>query len=218
MFLPEVLFKTRYESGNPFRTIINKYLKRPSYKEIEIEARVGKITNKLTAKRIEFETEHPIIFNPLPSEFHFENGVEEKDYAYLKNLVFKDADLVCKNDKVIVSDKVRCIISEDSVLYEKKARIKTLDIYLPAFKYDVRISISKETKVSKSDFKNKSPSFTRTRERESGCFGPFSFDFTKSQKLVKEKKTVYEVELEIKDPVEGLDEFLEAVFNLPVIK
>ncbi len=210
-----------------FHTIIYDFIKQKEYSCIEIEARVGKIISKITNKRLNYLIEHPITFEELPSELFFESGVEEKDFKLIKEFICGLENLISKFDKVTICDKIRKIeeISngkEDlNVVFQKKTKIKSLDIFLPKFQYDVRVSISLESEVSPNEFKIKSGQICRHRERESLEIGPFVFDFTKVSKLneksIKNNKN-YEIELEIKDFKDGLVDFSKIVYNLPVLK
>ncbi|ELA42169.1 uncharacterized protein VICG_00812 [Vittaforma corneae ATCC 50505] len=216
MALPNVLFCTKHEF---FKKLIYKHLKLPSFKEIEIEARLGRITNLITKKRINYQVEHPIVFSRLPNELCFENGVDKQDFAQIKNTIMEGqrTNNIC--DKVTICNKIRRIESPEGTVYEKKVRLSSFDIYLPEFKYDIRISVSKETKAEARDFFNAKNPFTRTRERVSCQSGPFSFDFTKASKGMENGDSkVFEVEMELKDPDIGLDGFVDILFNLPVIK
>lgn len=215
MTLPDILFRAKHEF---FKKLIYKHLKLPSFEEIEVEARVGRLINVITKKRINYQTEHPIIFSRLPNELCFENGVDKQDFAQIKNTITegRPTNNIC--DRVTIGNKIRRIESSEGVTYEKKMRLVSFDIYLPEFKYDVRISVSKETKAEQKDFVSSKNAFTRTRDRESYSSGAFTFDFTKTSRGIEGDSRVFEVEMELKDPEIGLDDFIDVLFNLPIIK
>lgn len=218
MPLPESLFQAKHKT---FKSIVLDFITLKDNKNIEIEARIGKITNKITKKRIDFRIEHPIIFESLPNEFCFESGVEEKDQMRIKRHLVGEIPLTPLLDKVTICNKIRKIestLTPETVVFQKKEKIKSMDIYLPGFKYDVRISVSMEITVPAKEFVPKTTQLCRMRKRESAVFGPFSFDFTKISKQNEKDLKSYEIELEIKDFSDGLSDFSNIVFALPVIK
>lgn len=217
MGLPEILSRNEKDIAY-FKRILYNILQLKSYKDIEIEARVGTITSVITRKRMSFKTEHPIVFSRLPNDYCFESGVEQKDYMKIKDIIVGSNKTENRSDIVVICNKIRRIESENEVVYEKKIRLNVIDLYLPDFKYDVRVSISREEKVDKKDFQSKHNAITRKRERESLCLGPFSFDFTKANKIMEQNANVFEIEAELKDPETGMADFISVVFNLPVIK
>lgn len=202
-----------------FKKLIYKQLKLNNYENIEIEVRLGQIMHTITKKRIEYSTEHPIVFSRLPYEFYFENGVNDADFKKIKKSITEDKELPLVKDTITICDRVRKIESAEGSRYEEKIRIKSIDIFLPEYKYDIRISVSKEKTIDpKKVSLGTKERFKRIRERESYVIGPFSFDFTKvSRELEKKDLKTFEVELELKDPDTGLDDFIDILFNFPVI-
>lgn len=218
MPFPESLFQTKHKS---FKSIVSEFVTLKDYKNIEVEARIGKITNKITKKRIDFRIDHPIIFENLPNEYCFESGVDEKDFLKIKNLLVGDVTLTQIADKVTVCNKIRKIESlfdSNSIYFQKKEKIKTLEIYLPDLKYDVRISVSMENELPAKDFIPSKTQICRQRRRESVSIGPFSLDFTKISKMGEKESKSFEVEFEIKDFDNSLTDFSQIVFSLPMLK
>lgn len=219
MVLPEILFKTSYKN---FKNIILDHLSLKDYENVEIEARIGKIVNLITKKRVEMNISHPIVFDQLPFEYVFESSVEKKDFNQIKSIMFGDVVSHTVDDKVTISNHIRKIESAVSdVVFEKKIKIKTINIYMPQYKYDVRISISKETKVESKDFIVSRHQITRVRSRESYSVGPFSVDFTRTSKQNSDDETndrTYEVEVELKNIKDGIEDFASLVFGLPLLK
>lgn len=227
MILPDELFQTKHKT---FKAQVLEFITLKDYKCVEIEARVGRIMNKITKKRIEFHINHPIIFNSCPSEFFFESGVNgEKDFNRLKEAIVKGKELVPMVDKITVCNNIRKIEAFDdkkqsvgdtqsAPKYQRKEKIKTIDIYLPELKYDVRVSASFEFEAQAKDFDVRRSLFSRIRRRESLKVGPFSFDFTVISKPNDPASKIWEVELEIRDCEEGLDDFANIVFGLPLLR
>ena len=69
------------------KSFINKYRKE---KNIEIEARIGKITHKITETRATLPSAHPIVFNRLPIEFYFESSVSVGDFKYFIEKIYQN--------------------------------------------------------------------------------------------------------------------------------
>lgn len=218
MALPEIFHQVKHKE---FKAIIHEFIALKEYKNIEIEARLGRIMNKICKRRIDFRTEHPIIFEQLANEFCFESGVDEKDYLKIKNLISGESLLTAISDKITIANRIRKIESlnnPENVSFERKEKIKSLDIFLPDFKYDVRISISSETVAQAKEFDGAKPLISRLRRRESLPAGPFVFDFTKVSSADAKNTKSYEVELEIKDFKDGLVDFSSIVFALPLMR
>lgn len=218
MPLPENLFQFKHKS---FKAAILEFVTLEEYKNIEIEARIGKITSKITKKRLDFRIDHPIIFPYLPNELCFESGVDEKDFKKIKNQLAGTNQLTSNTDKITICNKIRRIEllnDPNAVTFQRKDKVRSLDIFLPDFKYDVRISISTEMVAQPKDFDPRKPQFTRLRKRESLVTGPFVFDFTKVSKTNEKDGKTCEIELEIKDFEESLADFSSIVFSLPLIK
>lgn len=206
-----------------FANLLYKYLSLRSFKNIEVEARLGHITNIITRRRIDYHVDHPVIFKSLPNELCFTSGVEKSDFAVIKNAVAQGSEMTRRCDQITVARGVRRIECSGEVKYERKTKMATYDIYLPGFRYDVRVSVSKEEpipqeeKATPKEFISPKGSITRTRDRESYVAGPFSYDFTKVGRESQDAKG-YEIELEVKDPENGMTEFVKTLFSLPVIK
>lgn len=221
MSLPEVFDKDVPEF---LKNILYKYLKLPGFDKIEIEARIGHIASKITGKRINYNIEYPVVFKELPGELRFISSVDRKDFVTIKNTITEKENVVRLNDRVTIGpNHVRKIESDGKIMYEKKVKTAQYTIYLPEFKYDVRVSVSKENEAHQTSFKNLKNMIIRVRERESCRIGASSFDFTEvsnEKKASDDKydKKVYEIEMELKDPENGLEEFVSAVFSFPILK
>lgn len=235
MEIPEILLKP---SEDQISSILEKHLLDKDRKINEVEIRLGKLINKITKKRVNFPTQHPIIFDYTPSEFEFKGGVDKNDFVYIKNKLFnkimEDTDLEIQHktrskDLVSVSKqsirKIEGLDDDNNVIstkYEKKTRIKNITIYLPNYIYDVRLSFSVETASSEEAFKKLGVTVKRNRSRESFALKNYSFDFTKVRQpksLSKnEEEPIYEIELEITSDKYRIKEFVQMIFNLPIIK
>lgn len=224
MAIPECLFRNRYTS-----TIQNLVLKRlgsENVGSVEIEVRLGRIVNKITTKRINFEIQHPIVFESLPNEYRFTSGVEKHDFGIIKHALFPDTVPTVVQDRVTVSRSVRKIEQDGSTRYEKKVKILTIDMYLPDMLYDVRVSVSREVVVDQKEFSigHQSSSYyvQRDRDRESFLCNEYSFDFTKilnaRRENAEDSPRTYEVEVEIKDSGFKKAEFVAIAMNLPVLR
>lgn len=223
MGLPSIL--TLVKPDDFLKSHILKSINLQNYDEIEIEARIGRITSVITRKRVVLDTPHPVIFDSLSGEHYFDGGVDQQDFENMKNQIQDgckvlsengDSNLINTSDKIAISGKIRKIESEDSVIYEKKIRLKNIDIYLPGCKYDIRISLSREVRVDSKEFRGPVNLF-RKRERQSLLVGPFSIDFTKV--ITRDSQKSFEIELEIKDNIkDSLEGFVNLMFNLSLIK
>jgi len=206
-----------------FKNLFYNYLSLPSFKNIEIEARLGQITNVITKRRIDYHTDHPIIFTRLPHELFFSNGVDKNDFTAIKKAIVQGNETVQRSDTITISNGLRRIEYSGEVRYERKKNIKRYDIYLPELRYDVRVSVSSEEEVPQVDkavpkeFISTKNSITRLRSRESYLAGALSYDFTKVGRKSQDIKE-HEVELEVKDPENGIGEFISALFSLSTIK
>jgi len=212
-------------STQSIQNIILKYLDQATAKKgLEIEARIGRIMNKITMKRMDFDTFHPIVFQRLPNEYEFEGEIAKEDFTKIKQLLFGESvtdkyKMVETVDKISISNTVRKIQSDQGIFYQKKLKLSKIDIHLPEYAYDVRISISQESDVEQKDFVQKPNLIQRSRERESYLFNEYSFDFTKvvnPRTAGQDRK--YEIEVEVKDLEYQRIEFVVMALNLPVLK
>lgn len=215
-------------STKSIQSIILHFLDQKLPKQgIEIEARIGRITSRTTNKRMNYETLHPIVFQNLPNEFEFKGEVAKEDFNKIKQILFENGSVdkftkTESSDKISVSRNIRKIQTNETIVYQKKTKMARIDIYMPEFAYDIRISISIETDVEQKDFIQKFTRIQRNRERKSFRFNEYSFDFTKvisSKGNNKEENTrEYEIEVEVKDMEFNKIEFVTMLLNLPILK
>jgi len=89
-------------------------------------------------------------------------------------------------------------ISKNRSTFMKKEKLATLDFSLTNTPFDIRVSISREIKMSSKDFSEKSISFQRNKDRLSFLHKAWSYDLTRikydDNGLSKE---IFEVELEV---------------------
>lgn len=224
MAIPECLFKNSYTFT--IQNLVLKRLDAVSTSNVEIEARLGRIVNKITTKRISFEVSHPIVFESLPNEYRFVSGVEKSDFGAIRHALFPEATPTTVQDRVTVSRNIRKIEHDGGVRYEKKVKIFSMDVHLPDLLYDVRVSVSKEAAVDQREFNldRSSPAhhIQRDRDRESFRCNEYSFDFTKVSGAKREAPEnlprTYEIEVEIKDGGFKGTEFVTIALNLPVLR
>lgn len=224
MAIPECLLKNSYAS-----TIQNLVLKRldvGNVSNVEIEARIGRIVNKITTKRISFDIKHPIVFESLPNEYRFVSGVEKPDFDTIKHVLFPEIAPVVVRDRVTVNRNIRKIEQDGTVRYEKKVKILSIDVHLPDMLYDVRVSASREVAVDQREFNSDrthpAHHVQRDRDRESFRCNEYSFDFTRVSNTKRDAPEspprTYEIEMEIKDCRFKGTEFVTMVLNLPVLR
>lgn len=224
MSIPECFFKNSYASS--IQNIVLKRLDTGAVGNVEIEARLGRIVNKITTKRIGFEVRHPIAFESLPNECRFVSGVEKSDFSTIKHMLFPEATPTTVQDRVIVCRNVRKIEQDGGVRYEKKVKILSMDIHLPDMLYDVRVSVSREAIIDQKEFglDRSSPAhyIRRDRSRESFRCNEYSFDFTKVSSARKEAledlPRTYGIEVEVKDCGFKGTEFVTIALNLPALR
>lgn len=215
MPLPEVFSKSTPEF---FKHLVFEHLKMKSFKDIEIEARLGKITSLITRKRMDYQVEHPIIFQKLPYEYCFENGVDKNDFTPIRNTIVQDNPVTVTSGKVTIIKRIRRIETEKDVVYQRKVKLTDLTIHLPGYRYDVRVSVSRETPANAKDFATNGHPLIRIRNRESYQVGCLLFDFTITNTGLKKEQKTHEIEMELKDPGEGMEEFVSVLFNLAIMK
>jgi mRNA capping enzyme, beta chain len=220
MPIPDNLLKERFRNINKY---IIDFLDANAIKNAEIEVRLGEIHNLITKTRIRMQTPLPIVFNKLPSEYKFINGVKKNDFLLFKDK-FANYPKSTEIDKISISGKTRRISVDGVQRYERKIRRADLDIHIPDSKYDARISISTEEEVQEKDIGTLKFECIRSRERTSFSCNEYSFDFTKVTSTQKdnehnmaskdEKDVVYEIEIEVKDSHYCKDEFIAILMNI----
>ncbi|WUR04999.1 mRNA-capping enzyme subunit beta [Vairimorpha necatrix] len=220
-----------------FSVIKSSLLKYSSIK-YEIEARIGRIYNKETESRMKLLSLVPVVFSKLPSQHSFVPGVDLWDFKSLKkdltNSSFKKVDKDTISSSSTKLDKDFTIIFkehiEDSFKYlrngnrirfinneyrfcEKKCKIQVLDLYLPDYKYDVRISIMTEEKQMQRH--TQSPvEFVRHRDRDTFTDKWFNYDFTVVR---KNKEVTYEIEIEVEDLNYKVEEFITTFTKMNIL-
>ncbi|EQB60581.1 mrna capping enzyme [Vairimorpha apis BRL 01] len=200
-------YDTDYES------ILKQILLLHSNIKYEIEARIGKIYNKETDSRIKINSLVPIIFKKLPKMNVFVPGVDQWDFKNLqKNLTLKDhledSFKYYKN-----GNRVRYVNGEYRFC-EKKSKILVLDVYMPAYKYDIRISVMTEEKQMQR-ITQSSLDFIRYRDRYTYSFKQFNCDFTTVR---KNNEISFEVEIEVDDFNYSVEDFIECFYKMNICK
>lgn len=196
-----------------FTSIIKSLLLKHSSLKYEIEARICKIYNKETESRIKINSLTPVIFTKLPRNHLFMPGVDQWDFKTLKNnLNFKEhiEDLFqyLKN-----GNRVR-FVNNEYRFCEKKRKILVVDLYLPQYKYDIRISIMTEEKQMQRQTQS-SVDFVRHRKRDTFTDKWFNYDFT----VVRTNNEVtYEVEIEVDDMNYRVEDFIDTFFKINILK
>ena len=192
---------------------VAKFIENEFGEDIEIEARLGQIVLSLTDDRITFKTPHPVVFTNLSKFMKFKNGVGESDYKQLLRTVSDGAELKESHSTVFVAKGERKIVEETEnglvETYQIKNKRKCLDVYLPMFKYDLRLQISKEKKIEKSQT-NFESAFSRKRVRKVVDAETVSFDFTT---ILDAEGKSFEAEIEMKKNINA-KEFLTKIFKL----
>ncbi|EQB61926.1 mrna capping enzyme subunit beta [Vairimorpha apis BRL 01] len=186
-------YDTDYES------ILKQILLLHSNIKYEIEARIGKIYNKETDSRIKINSLVPIIFKKLPKMNVFVPGVDQWDFKNLqKNLTLKDhledSFKYYKN-----GNRVRYVNGEYRFC-EKKSKILVLDVYMPAYKYDIRISVMTEEKQM---------------QRITQILKQFNCDFTTVR---KNNEISFEIEIEVDDFNYSVEDFIECFYKMNICK
>lgn len=184
-------------------------LKKYSGEEIEIESRLGKLTDVFTGEKINISAIHPVIFKQ-EKNMRFETGVHTNDYDKIKE-IFKERDSVKTQDRTSSYKGMRTTVSGDQTLTIKKTRLLVFDIYLPDCPYDLRIAVSKEQKMP--NVNTKEGKFERERERESFKIDNLQYDFTIVKSLAQ-NETQYEVETEMIESSGDVEQFLRCSLNL----
>lgn len=179
--------------------------------ETEIETRLGTIIDKKTNERISLPTKHAVIFTSNSENHRFVSGVNQNDFARIKN---RFDGVECKRvvDKVVMDGRTRHVYHGTN-LKEciDKERLVSVDLYCPEMEYDLRLSISRERMV---DFKvsGNRNKFIRFRERDTFLVGDYKVEFTT---VSNEKQGVtYEVEIEVVNGEFDKNEFITCIFNL----
>lgn len=225
---------------------IRDFLQLKTTENIELEARLGRICNDITGKRIAFDTPHPVVFGECMRGMRFESGVDEDFFVALKDR-FLEFPIVKSTDSVSIFDQgIRVIDSGEGRVCQRKRKIKTITIYCPQNRFDVRISVSVEEGISeeavcgagpgtddttdeesasseagaKRTRTMRAPRYRRERERESFAVKDYAFEFTKAKNMSGKKRgselTVHEVEMEVRDFAYNKEEFIAMALNLGI--
>lgn len=197
MKLPEKLLESTFFDYKKY--LVDYILDAKKIKDVEIEARLGKIMSKDWNNRIYISTPMPIIYKSLPDEYYFKSGVSNKDFEDLKK-IFSDMEVNEENDIILIKSGVREIydISGKLKRVQKKSKKSSLTIYFPNCEYDLRISVSVETELLKEAI-DRPVIIKRVRKRDCYVYDSFEFDFTEvgiRGKQAEESEHVFEVETE----------------------
>jgi len=158
--------------------IVEKY---KDQKDIEIEFRLGYLENDRFNSNIP-ELFFKKIFDKLNNSTMFHNEKREMLDTF-NNGLRRTKDLV-KNRSTVI----------------KKEKIASFDFSLLNTPFDIRVSISREIKMSIKDFKETSNSYRRHKNRTSFSYKSWSFDLTEiSYEENSVKYNLFEVELEIEN-------------------
>ncbi|KAI5149560.1 hypothetical protein ENBRE01_0982 [Enteropsectra breve] len=196
------------------RTLLSQEVK--NINNLEVEARLGTITDMVTRERINFKTPMPMVFTERMEGMFFSSGVTELDYGKL-SAVLSECKHTESKDKIMIRSNIRKIEKDEMAVYQKKVRRFVLNVYMPQSKYDLRISVSIEASVEPNQWKVRAGEFvkTRFRSRTSYEWNEYSFDFTKVSSKANSSPDTYEVEVEISDLKNyKIEEFINIVLNL----
>lgn len=153
--------------------------------EVEVEARFGKIVDKMTGKRLALRAAHCCILEKTDS-LRFEARMQYGDFVKMQRCM-EEGGAEGKREKmvdsVIKGVRETRFIGEGArdPVYVEKRKLWHLDIYCPQNKYDVRVSLSREKPVDKgaaSQFQGSWPMFSRKKDRTMYKIGEVSVDFT----------------------------------------
>lgn len=176
---------------------------------LEIEARLGSITEVFTSERLRLNTFHPVILEPS-HDTRFKTGVALNYFTKIKDL-FKNETGTIEKDSVCLYKGFRTTLSNGKTTTIRKDRIAAYDIYIPNAVYDLRIALSREIPVTNV---MKRTSYRRERERESFVVDDSRFDFTVTK---SEGAVNYEVEVELVNASSSLDAFVDVAFNVALL-
>jgi len=155
--------------------IIEKY---KDQKDIEIEFRIGYLDQDKFNSNVP-EIFYKKIFNQLISSNFKKTTLETLD-TFSKGLR-KSKDLI-KNRSTVI----------------KKEKIVSFDFSLINTPFDIRVSISREVKMTIKDFKEEESSYSRNKNRTSFLYKSWSFDLTEVSYIENSVPyKIYEVELEL---------------------
>lgn len=162
--------------------------------EIEIEARIGQIRSNVTGRRLILNTLLPVLFKRMPKNTIFDSTVDAN--TFYKAITTMNGNEKYTEDIVHQTNKLRKIIQGDKEIYQEKIKMATMDVYLPGWDWDVRISISKEIPRNKPEggciWTRK-----RIRKRKSFISSTRIADFTEVKAERNTKATTYEIEWEM---------------------
>lgn len=187
--------------------ILEEQIKNYVGNNIEIESRLGLLIDTFTGERLRIASLHPVILkNSL--DFRFVSGVDFDDFEKIKDL-FKEKESKKTNDTTCSLKNIRKTICNGKETFIRKDRKKTLNIYLPDKRYDLRISIASEIKHPYQQIQAR---FLRLRARETFQIENLQFDLTTVTEVDKGKnkeKKIYEFETEMIDSTKNLNQFLK---------
>lgn len=194
-----------------FTETLREALQSKKGEDLEIEIRFGILQDPFTRERLSIACLHPIVINTKPSQLRFIPGISESDFNSLMSK-FMDYEHSTMNDRIVIHKLGRYSFVNGEINEAiKKTGLLTYNIHNPGSPYDMRLSISRETKIEFVPITDRGAIKERLRERTSFKIRDISLDCT----VVKgDKGITYEVEAEVVNPNYNIDEFIQTAFKI----
>lgn len=190
-------------------------------KNMELEARLGTVIDKATNARLAIEAMHPCVIN-RSNNLRFSAEVSESDFSLLSKYFGTKTE---KQEKKRIVDtllkgyrqsQVKEIdgkqVSETPLLIQKR-KMKTVDIFCPENKYDLRLSLSEELVKKDTTLGMTGNYAVRNKLRNTYEHEAYVVDMTQVT-TEKDSSRIYEVELEAKNEKYNRDEFIGIIVQL----
>lgn len=190
-------------------------------KNMELEARLGTVIDKATNSRLAIEALHPCVINKS-NNLRFVAEVSEGDFSLLSKYFGARTDKLQKKrivDTLLKGYRQSQIkeidgkqVSEQPLLVQKR-KMKTVDIFCPGNKYDLRLSLSEELVKKDTTLAMSGKYAVRNKLRSTYEHEAYVVDLTQVTTETNSAR-IYEVELEAKIDRYNREEFIGFIVQL----